>query len=419
MRRYVISPDIIYIALFVVFLMFGKHFPEGAAIGLAFTFHLWLVEQNGLIGVKAFRSKQWVLAESCLRASMFFHRFMALLPIKYFSNMLIADLSTLAETLSEQQRYDDALAVNQKTIDVAAKAFGGDSAQLVSELINKSFLLGTRGEAEKAEEVAEKAVLILDAKGKKLSKMEAENLCLALNNLGVMYIDQRKIAKAMDAFERSINLKAEVIGASSESIAVGYGNQGYSLLKVGKYDAAEQFLRRALNLIEGKNVEPVAKATFLNNLGEALRAQNKLEEAENLLTTALTLRQGSLGANHPHFGYSYHNLGSLYADKGDAAKAKSFFQQAIAIRKTYPGPKATELNETIDKYSAYLIKIGEESEAKQLQVMAPSGSTATNTSSADSSGLVKIASTILIIVTIAAPVLLYVSGGAMRLVLRF
>ncbi len=418
MKRYVISPDIIYIFIFVILLLTGKGFPEVAAVGLSLTFFLWLVEQNGLIGVNAFRGKQYLLAEIALRSSMFFHRIQALIPVKYFSNLLIADLSTLCETLSEQQRYEEALAVNKQTIEVATKAFGSDSAQLVSELINKSFLLGTKGESDVAEEVAEKAVLILDAKKKNMNKMEAENLCLALNNLGVMYIDQRKVAKAMDAFERSINLKAEVIGATSESIAIGYANQGYSLLKVGKYDAAEQFLRRSLNLIEGKTVEPITKATFLNNLGEALRAQNKLEEAENVLNTAYAMRKGCMGANHPHMGYSFHNLGSLYADKGDAKQAKSYFDQAIEIRKMYPGPKNTELKETVDRYAAFLTANGEESEARKLEAMAPSLNLAKKNAAPPNAGLVKIASTVLIFVTMAAPIVLYISGAALRLFTR-
>lgn len=407
MNRVVISPDLFYLLAVFFCAYFAKDSPQMGAIGFCFFLFMWMKEQLSLLGSSSVQSKRFALAEALLRAGLFFRRVEAKIPLPYFSKLLIADLDTMSRCLYEQQRYDEALNYTQEAIDVAVERYGQDSVDHIAQLINKGILLNQSGKGDEAESLTGAAVTRLESLKHSLSKMQAENLCLALNNLGACYIDQRKIEKALDAFDRSISLKAEVLGAGSQSIAISYGNQGYSMLKAGKYESAEAYLRRGLKLVEGVRIDSATMATYLNNLGDALRGQGRLVEAEAELLKALDMRKGCLNAQHPHFGYSYHNLGQLYADKGSNELADSYFKQAIEIRKIHPGPAETELKETTAAYTAFLQKNGKSGATANVKAK-PQKHVAT------APGWVRPASVLLCTSVMVLPIVCYVSGMAFR-----
>lgn len=408
MNRFVISPDLLYLIAVFFCAFSARQFPQLGAIGFCFFLFMWMKEQLSLIGCRTIESKSFALSEALLRAGLFFRRIEARIPIPYFTKLLIADLDAMSRTLYEQQRYDEAMKFTDEAIEAAIERYGQDSVDHIAQLINKGILLNLAGRGEESESLTGAAVTRLESIKHSLSKMQAENLCLALNNLGACYIDQRKIEKALDAFDRSVSLKAEILGAGSQSIAVSYGNQGYSMLKAGKYESAEAYLRRALKLVEGARVDPSLMATFLNNLGDAMRGQGRLNEAEAELLKALDMRKGSLNSQHPHLGYSYHNLGQLYADKGSTERADSYFKQAIEIRKIHPGPAETELKETMAAYNAFLQKNGKgipavaEVKPQKAVVVAP--------------GWVKPVSVLFGVSVMVLPIVCYISGMALQLV---
>ncbi len=410
MIRFIIAPDFFYFVVLLTLMCFARSVPVQYApvvtAGFCFFLFLWLKEQLSLIGLKASQNNDFNFAESTLSAALFFRRIEAKLPIEYYAKLMVCDLYAITRTMEDQQRYAEALKYNDESVELAISKFGFDSVEHLSALINRGILLNHSGKSEEAEQLTESSVTKLESLKSSLSKEQAENLCLALNNLGACYIDQRKIDKALDAFDRSVSLKAEILGAGSASIAVSYGNQGYSMLKAEKFSSAEAYLRRALKLVEGTHVEPSTMATYLNNLGEALRGQGKLQEAEAELTKALQMRKSSLTPQHPHMGYSYHNLARLYADKGNNELADSYFKQAIEIRSMHPGPKNTELRETTEAYSAFLQKIGKDTASTKVEVKSAAHLTA------NQAGWVKPLAFLLPLVIMGLPTFLYLSGYA-------
>ncbi len=417
MKRQVISPAFVYLFACLICIWIGRYEPLGAEIGFCFFFFLWLIEQLALIAIKSYHARQYVLAECTARASLFFRRFGArLLPGGYPAMLLIADLNTYEGILVDQQRFDEALALSQEAVKVAISKFKEGSGEHVAQMINQSYVLGMRGDAEQAERIAEKAVNMLEPRIKSLSKVQAENLCLALNNLGVMYVDQRKVDKALAAFEKSINLKATVFGANTEAVALGYSNQGYALLKAEKYEAAEQFIRRALKLISEKgSVEGPLVPTLHNNLGEALRGQGKLDESEHHLWQSCKQRMVDLTPQHPHMGYSYHNLGSLYADKGDKERASEYFKKAVEIRKIHPGARNAELNDTLKRYGEFLRKNGDDAEAQRLE-SAITSLPIKKQKAQSGTYPTELVGKLLVAIVILLPLILLVSGAALRVV---
>jgi len=69
-------------------------------------------------------------------------------------------------------------------------------------------------------------------------------------------------------------------------------------------------------------------AQRLNNLGEALRAQGRYDEAEVLYRAAIAVDDVTVGRNHPSHSTHLNNLAETLIGKGDAAGAEALLRAA-------------------------------------------------------------------------------------------
>lgn len=67
------------------------------------------------------------------------------------------------------------------------------------------------------------------------------------------------------------------------------------------------------------------------------RDQNKYKEAANLLNDALTIREKTLGENHPAVAATLNNLAVLYGKRGKYKEAEPLCKRALEIREKVLG----------------------------------------------------------------------------------
>ena len=79
--------------------------------------------------------------------------------------------------------------------------------------------------------------------------------------------------------------------------------------------------------------------TLVNNLGDLLQKQGKLEEAEVLYRRDLEGRERVLGLDHPSTLTSVINLGSLLYKQGKLEEAESFMRRALEGHERVLGPE--------------------------------------------------------------------------------
>src|SRR5262249_15119153 len=92
---------------------------------------------------------------------------------------------------------------------------------------------------------------------------------------------------------------------------------GTYLQERGQYRDAEPLLVRALSLREQSlGPDHPHTAQSLNRLAFLYRQQGKYERAEPLYLRALSIREQHLGAEHPHTAQSLNNLAGLYQEQG-------------------------------------------------------------------------------------------------------
>jgi tetratricopeptide (TPR) repeat protein len=71
----------------------------------------------------------------------------------------------------------------------------------------------------------------------------------------------------------------------------------------------------------------------LGGLATLYAGKGDYAKAEPLFRRSLEIRKRALGENHPDYATSLYNLAELYKAMGDPAKAEPLFRNAIEIRK--------------------------------------------------------------------------------------
>ena len=87
----------------------------------------------------------------------------------------------------------------------------------------------------------------------------------------------------------------------------------------------------------------------MNSLAALLENKGDHAGAQPLLQRALTIREKTLGPDHPETAWSLNELAALLQNKGDNAGAEPLLRRALAIRENVLGPDhpdtATSLND--------------------------------------------------------------------------
>ncbi len=95
---------------------------------------------------------------------------------------------------------------------------------------------------------------------------------------------------------------------------------GVVCFQAGKYEIAIEFISKAIN---ANTAEPL----YYNNIGEAYRALNRLDEAFSCYQNALSLK--------PDYAEAHNNLGNAFQTQGNLDEAFSCYQRALLLRPDY------------------------------------------------------------------------------------
>ncbi|MDZ7758192.1 tetratricopeptide repeat protein [Rhodohalobacter sp.] len=121
------------------------------------------------------------------------------------------------------------------------------------------------------------------------------------------------------------------------ALAERLNNLGLALFSLGQLDESQELLEEALTLRRAELPESAELAASLNNLALVLAAQDKREEAEPLYRSALEMRRSVLGDEHPTTTYSMTNLATLLDQMNRLEEAEAGYREALRIRRNIFG----------------------------------------------------------------------------------
>ncbi|MCP4887873.1 MAG: serine/threonine protein kinase [Planctomycetaceae bacterium] len=112
---------------------------------------------------------------------------------------------------------------------------------------------------------------------------------------------------------------------------------------------------------------PLSRAAMMNAIGDAYRQLGLFDQAEPMLTNALTIRSENLPDNHPDLAESYHNLGWYFHEIGNYPRAGSLYDQALKIRRRIDTDEGKRLTaNTLHNKAWMLANEGWEDEAEEM-----------------------------------------------------
>jgi len=121
--------------------------------------------------------------------------------------------------------------------------------------------------------------------------------------------------------------------------STGWHRLGMFLIKLGKFDKAEQVYKALFDITTDEN----EKALLYHQLGLIKRNQGDYKEALACYEKTLEVYQKTLPEDHQDLATSYNNIGQVYNSIGDYARALDYYQKSLEIYQKILDPKHPSL----------------------------------------------------------------------------
>ena len=148
-----------------------------------------------------------------------------------------------------------------------------------------------------------------------------------------------RLGRYQEAEQLLVSLESKLTGQPSEALplAITKSNLGFLRLNMGRTDLAEEELRKSMGYFE-KSGKPecLEAAQALSNLGLVYTNTGKYTQAEQELLMCLSLRQKQLKDSHELIAATYNDLGLVYS-QSDKDKALDYYEKASSIYKKLHG----------------------------------------------------------------------------------
>jgi non-specific serine/threonine protein kinase/serine/threonine-protein kinase len=260
---------------------------------------------------------------------------------------LVGALQYLGSALRDEDKREDALKVEQESLNLARKTYGPDHPTTLSSLDAIGLLYWDLGRLDDAESYLRQS---LDASRRVLGPEHPDTLTTQAN-LGLVFLDRRKYADAEAAFRATADGDRKALGPDHEYTLSAVNNLCAALRLQAKYDEAERYCREALDGRRRTLGEDNPRTlNSLNAVGSLQRSAGHLAEAETTLRDAYERRRKALGPDHADTIISMGNLGEVLLDRGKVGEAAPLLQDAAArARATVPATDLT-LPNTLAKW---------------------------------------------------------------------
>ena len=161
---------------------------------------------------------------------------------------------------------------------------------------------------------------------------------ILFNNIASVYREQGDYAKALEYYEKALQINERVLGSGHPSTATTYSNMAVVYREQGDNAKALEYCKKALEIRERVlgSGHPDTAATY-NNMANVYSSQGDNEKALEYYKKALEIRERVLGSGHPDTAATYNNMANVYCELGDYGKALEYYEKAFKIRERVLG----------------------------------------------------------------------------------
>jgi len=166
-------------------------------------------------------------------------------------------------------------------------------------------------------------------------KLFGSNHSFVANNygsIGLVYNNMKEYDKALEYHNKSLELNQKLFGINHPAIASNYSNISLFYKNMKEYDKALEYHNKSLKislLTLGEN-HP-STSTDYNNIGLIYNYTKNNRKALEYYKKSLDIKLQTIGEYHPNTATTYRNIGFLYKYLKECKNAKESLEKALKI----------------------------------------------------------------------------------------
>ncbi|XYI04075.1 tetratricopeptide repeat protein [Sorangium sp. So ce1128] len=274
-----------------------------------------------------------------------------------------ARLNGRAVELEQAGRYDEAIPLARRALELREKALGPEHPDVATTLNDLASLLQMKADYTAAEPLYRRALAIRE----KVLGPEHPDVAISLNSLASLLQAKADYTGAEPLYRRALAIFEKALGPENPYVATGLNNLAGLLQTKADYTGAEPLYRRALAIFEKAfGLEHSRVGGSVNNLAGLLQAKGDYAAAEPLFRRALAILEKAFGPENPDVANGLDNLAALLEAKGDHAAAEPLYRRALAIFEKAFGPEHPDVAKSRGNLAGLLQAKGDYATAEPL-----------------------------------------------------
>ena len=216
------------------------------------------------------------------------------------------------------------------------------------------------GEYSKALEYYEKSMEIQ----RKSLPPNHPDLATSYNNIGQVYSNMGEYSKALEYYEKSMEIRRKSLPPNHPDLATSYNNIGQVYSNMGEYSKALEYYEKSME-IQRKSLPPNHPdlATSYSNIGQVYSNMGEYSKALEYYEKSMEITRKSLPPNHPDLATSYGNIGGVYSKMGEYSKALEYYEKSMEIKRKSLPPNHPDLATSYNNIGLVYSNMGEYSKA--------------------------------------------------------
>jgi tetratricopeptide (TPR) repeat protein len=267
-------------------------------------------------------------------------------------------LNVLSNALIDQGRFQESRELMERVVGDWESMLGEGHPAMARYRNNLSQGYVQSGMLDEAEVQQRKVIAIrIEALGEDHWKTGSARINLAST------LSERGLLKEAEAeYRTALRILESARGPEHLSVGLALTNLGTLLDAEGRNEEALATHRRALKVLDGAQAQPDQIAASRINLGLTLLRLRRLDEAEEHFHEAVRILEGAKLFAHPFMAVAHHNLGAVFAERGEFARAEFHAREDLRINETTDhGPGDTA--EARMRLGEVLLSLGRTTEA--------------------------------------------------------
>ncbi|MDP2385640.1 MAG: tetratricopeptide repeat protein [Bacteroidota bacterium] len=180
------------------------------------------------------------------------------------------------------------------------------------------------------------------------------------NSIGYVLSKMASHTRALTYFEKCLEIRLSVFGEQHIDVAIAYNNIGFNACETQQFENALIYYEKSLSIfLKCVGSEHSEVANTFNNIGLVWLRKNDPDSALKYYENCLSIQIKTLTIDHPLLAVTFENLGTAWKLKEDFNKALEYYKKCLAINMKVYGLESIEVANAYNEIGTILYSMGD------------------------------------------------------------